>query len=163
MALWALMRLGHALGGVAFVTGLAGIWIVGGLIRREDSLERMQTLTRAVEPFGRLTTIGGAVMAILGVATTIALGRPLLGPLQSGTVDWLFVSVLLILPLLAFIAVVYPTRGRAIAAALADATARGTLTPERGAARNDPVLRWARTYELVAVVIVLGLMIAKPF
>jgi hypothetical protein len=73
------------------------------------------------------------------------------------------VSVLLILPLLAFIAVVYPTRGRAIAAAHADATARGTVTPELRAARNDPVLRWARTYELVAVVIVLGLMIAKPF
>jgi len=163
MALWAMLRLVHALAGVAFVTGLSGIWIVSGLIRREDSLDRMQTLIRAGEPFGRMTTIGGSVMAILGLATAVALGRPLLGPLQGGTVDWLFVSVVLILPLFGFIAVVYPVKGRVIAAALADARARGLVTPELRAARNDPVLRWARTYELVAVVIVLGLMIAKPF
>ena len=163
MALWAILRLAHALAGVSFVTGLVGIWIVGGLIRREDSLERMQTLTRAAEPFGRLTTGGGIAMSILGVATSVALGRPMLGPLQGGTADWLFVSVLLILPLFAFIAVVYPIKGRVIMAALADAKARGMVTTELQAARNDPVLLWARRYELVAVVIVLGLMIAKPF
>ena len=163
MALWELLRLGHALAGVAFVTGLSGVWIVGGLIRREESLDRMQTLTRAGEPFGRMTTVGGVSMAILGVATAIALGRPMLGPLQGGTPDWLFVSVLLILPLFGFLAIIYPARYRAIAAALADARARGIVTPELRAARTDRVLRWARTYELVAVVIVLGLMIAKPF
>lgn len=163
MALWALLRLGHALAGVGFVTGLVGIWIVGGLIRREDSLDRMQTLTRAAEPFGRLATGSGIAMAILGVATAIALGRPMLGPLQGGTPDWLFVSVLLILPLFAFIAFVYPAKGRVIVAALADATARGTVTEELRAARNDRLLRWARTYELVAIVVVLALMIAKPF
>lgn len=163
MELWAFLRLAHGLAGVAFVTGLVGIWIVGGLIRREDSLDRMQTLTRAVEPFGRMTTGGGTLMAILGVATAVALGRPVFGPLQGGMSDWLFVSVLLILPLFAFIALVYPIKGRAIAAALADATERGIVTPELRAARNDRVLRWARAYELVAVVIVLGLMIAKPF
>jgi len=163
MALWAVLRLVHALAGVAFVTGLIGIWILSWLIRREDSLERMQTLARAGEPFGRMTTIGGSVMAILGVATAVALGRPLFGPLQGGTVDWLFVSVLLILPLFVFIAVVYPVKGRVIGAALADAKAKGLVTPELQAARNDRVLQWARSYELVAIVIVLGLMIAKPF
>jgi hypothetical protein len=163
MALSELLRLGHALAGISFVVGLAGIWIVGGLIRREDSLDRMDTLTRAAEPFGRMTTIGGVIMAVLGVATALALGRPLFGPLQGGRVDWLFVSVLLILPLFAFLAVVYPRKGRAIAAALADARAAGAVTPELLAARNDSLLRRARTYELVAVVVVLVLMIAKPF
>jgi hypothetical protein len=40
---------------------------------------------------------------------------------------------------------------------------QGGLTPELAAAWADPWLRLARTYELVAVSIVLALMIAKPF
>lgn len=163
MELGALLRLAHALAGVAFMAGIVGNWIVIGFARKAESLEGMRLLLRASAPFARLLTGGGITLAVLGVGTALALGRPLLGPLQGGRVDWMFVSVLLMLPLLVFVVGVYPRVGRRISTALRDAEVQGGLTPELAAAWADPRLRFARTYELVAVSLVLALMIAKPF
>jgi hypothetical protein len=46
---------------------------------------------------------------------------------------------------------------------MADATARGEVTPELAASWRDPVVRAAHVYELLLVAIVLVLMLAKPF
>ena len=163
MSVAEILRLAHALAGVVFVSGMVGHWIVTGFIRRADSLGAMQVLVRTARPFGMLLTVGGITLTLTGVATAIALGRPMLGPLQGGHVDWMFVSVLLMLPLFINLAAVYPRKGRVIQVALNHAAAQGALTPALVAAWNDPILRAARTYELVAVTIVLILMIAKPF
>lgn len=163
MSLTGLLRLGHALAGVAFMAGIIGNWFLTGFARRAPTLDSMRLYLRASAPFARLLTGGGIALTALGVATAVSTGRPLFGPLQGGTVDWLFVANLLMLPLILAIAVVYPRVGVRIRTALADADARGSLTPELAAAWADGRLRAARTYEAVAVTIVLGLMIAKPF
>lgn len=163
MAFAQVLRLAHALAGVAFMAGIVGNWFVIGFARRADTLEAMRLYLRAAEPFGKLLTGGGITLTILGIAAAISLGRPLFGPLQGGSADWLFVANLLMLPLLAAVALVYPRVGRRIRAAIKDAEERGSLTPELATAWADPRLRAARTYEAVAVTIVLGLMIAKPF
>jgi len=48
-------------------------------------------------------------------------------------------------------------------AALEDATAKGTMTPELQRAFADPVVAFARNAELVVVVVIIALMVAKPF
>jgi len=159
----ALLRLGHALAGVAFVVGLAGIWIVSDFASRADTPASMRQLLRVARPFGQLTTGGGITLTVLGVATAIALGRPLLGPLQGGSVDWLFVSVLLLIPIFGFLAVVYPRFGHRLGEALSAAEAEGRITADLTAAWADPVYRLARRYELGAVIVILALMISKPF
>ena len=163
MDLGALLRLGHALAGVVFVAGLVGYWFVLGMASRAESLAAMRLLIRTARPFGVLVTGGGITLSILGIATAIALGRPIFGPLQGGRVDWMFVATLLMLPLLVAIAVVYPRFGARMRAALQDAGEDGPITPGLAAAWSDPVYRLARRYELVAVLVVLALMIAKPF
>ena len=163
MDLAGVLRLGHAFAGVAFVAGLVGYWFVLGMASRADSLPSMRLLLRAARPFGALVTGGGIGLSILGIAAAVALGRPLLGPIQGGRVDWMFVSVLLMLPIFAFLVAIYPRFARSLRAALAPADEAGTITPEIATAWADPVYRFARRYELTAVLIVLGLMIAKPF
>jgi Predicted integral membrane protein (DUF2269) len=158
-----LLRLGHALAGTSFVAGLVGFWIVTGRASHADSLATMRLLLRVAEPFGRLVTASGISLTFLGIATAIAIGRPLFGPLQGGSVDWMFVSVLLMLPIFGFLVLVYPRFGRRIREALLAADADARITPELTAAWADPTYRFARRYELVAVVVVLALMIAKPF
>ena len=123
----------------------------------------MRLLIGVSTPFGNLLSGAGISVTVLGVGTALAQGRLLFGPLQGGTLDWLTASVLLMLPLVVVLVGVYPPKSRAIRAAIADATAKGGLTPDVAAAWADPVLRAARTYELVAVTTVLVLMIAKPF
>jgi hypothetical protein len=163
MDLSGLLRLGHALAGVAFVAGLVGVWVVSGFARRADSPRAMRQLLGVARPFGQLTTAGGIMLAILGLATAFLLGRPILGPLQGGSADWMFFSTLLMLPIFAFLAVVYPRFGRRLSVALAAAEGEDQVTPELTAAWADPAYRLARRYEMVAVVAVLGLMISKPF
>jgi hypothetical protein len=159
----ALLRLGHALAGVSFVVGLAGIWIVSDFASRADTPASMRQLLHVAGPFGLLATGGGITLTVLGVAAAVALGRPLLGPLQGGSVDWMFVSVLLLLPIFGSLAVVYPRFGRRLRGALTAAEAEGRITADLTAAWADPVYRLARRYELAAVIVVLALMISKPF
>jgi hypothetical protein len=158
-----LLRLGHALAGVGFVAGLVGVWIVSGFARRAESPQAMRQLLRVAGPFGRLTTAAGITLTVLGLASAFVLGRPILGPIQGGTADWMFIATLLMLPILAFLVVVYPRFGRRMSAALTAAEGDGRITPELVAAWAHPAYQFARRYEMVAVVTVLGLMISKPF
>ena len=163
MTLADLLKLGHALLGVLFVGALVGRFIVLGLAERATSLAEMRTLTRAAAPFERIVIGGGMAMVALGVATAVAQGRPFLGPLQGGSVDWLFVSVLLVASGFVLPPLVFIPRGRAFEAALTEAAAQGTVTPGLVRAWRDPVVRAAHLVELGAVGIVLVLMLSKPF
>jgi hypothetical protein len=158
-----LLRLAHALIGILFFGGLIGRWIVLGLAERAETVASIRTLTRAAAPFERIVIVGGGVMVVLGVLTAIAQGRPFLGPLQGAPVDWLFVSMVLLLTIQPLVPLVFLPKGRVFEAALDDATARDVLTPSLRAAFRDPVVRGAHAYELAAVTVVLALMIAKPF
>jgi hypothetical protein len=161
--LGSLLRLGHALAGVAFVAGLVGIWIVSDFASRADTPASMRQLLRLARPFGELASGGGITLTVLGLATAIVIGRPLLGPLQGARVDWMFVSVVLVLPIFGSLALVYPRFERRLREALSAAEVEGRITSELTAAWADRTYRFARRYELAAVVVVLGLMIAKPF
>jgi hypothetical protein len=155
--------LAHALAGVAFVAGLLGRWLVLGLAAKATELGSMRTLAAAAAPLERLVILGSMVVLVLGIAAAVAQGRPFLGPLQGGRVDWLFVAFVLYLSVLPLVPLVFLPRGRAFAAAMAGAELRGEVTPDLRAAWADPVVRAAHVYELGAVTGVLVLMLAKPF
>ena len=153
----------HALLGAIFLGGLVGRWLVLGMAERADTLARMQTLTRAARPFERIVIVGSQVVVVLGVIAAIAQGRPFLGPLQGAAVDWLFVSLVLVLTVPVIVPLVFLPRGRVFEAAMGDAAARDEITPELRRAWNDPIVRAAHVYELVVVTTVFVLMVAKPF
>ena len=69
----------------------------------------------------------------------------------------IYLSIIPVIPL------VFLPRGRVFAAALADATAAGVVTPELSAAFRDPVVFAAHVYELAVIVGIFVLMITKPF
>jgi len=46
---------------------------------------------------------------------------------------------------------------------MAEAREAGTVTPALRAAWSDPAVAMARRYELAAIVIIVGLMVLKPF
>jgi hypothetical protein len=163
MDLGGVLRLAHALAGIAFASGIVGMWIVHGAAERADSIASMRLLIRSARPFGRLAEVGGIGVAILGIATAFVLGRPIFGPLTGGRLDWMFVSNVILLPLIAFLAVVYPRFATRLRAALDAAGETGAVPAGVTAAWADPAYRFARRYELVSVVIVLALMIGKPF
>jgi len=58
---------------------------------------------------------------------------------------------------------VFLPRGKVFEAALNDARAKGTITPELRQQLADPVVRWAHLAEMIGVALIVGLMVYKPF
>jgi hypothetical protein len=162
-ALGGLLVAGHALTGAVFLGALLGRWIVLGAAERAETLGSMHVLTRAARPFERLVIWSSVLVLLLGVAAAIAQGRPFLGPLQGGAIDWLFVSLVLFLSVLPLVRIVFLPRGRVFDAAMEDAVARAELTGQLIKAWRDPVVRAAHVYELGAVSLIFVLMVTKPF
>ena len=158
-----LVAFGHAILAILFFAGILGRGIVLALAERATTIDAMRTLARAAAPFEWIVIRVGTVALTLGLATALLQGRPLLGPIQGGHVDWLFASIVLLLTAFPLPPLVVLPRGRIFEAALADATARGEITPELQRAWRDPVTRAAHVWELVVLTAVLGLMIARPF
>ncbi len=50
-----------------------------------------------------------------------------------------------------------------LAVILADAQSRNQITPELVAAQHDPVVRFAHALEFAGAVVIVFLMVAKPF
>jgi hypothetical protein len=153
----------HALIGIAFISGLMGRWIVLGLAERATEVPTMKTLTAAAGPFERIVIVAPSFVLLFGIAAAFVEGRSILGPLTGGSVDWLFVSLVLFFSPLPLVPLVFIPKGRLFEAALTDAETKGHVTPELTRAWRDPAVRAAHVYELGAITAVLILMLTKPF
>jgi len=153
----------HALLGVLFISALIGRWVVLGLAERASDVRSMRTLANAASPFERMVRAVPGLVLIFGLLAAYLQGRNVLGPLTGGSVDWLFVALIVYLSPLPLIPLVFLPRGRVFEAAMAEAEAEGTVTPAVQTAWRDPVTRVAHVYELASVTLVLILMLAKPF
>ena len=158
-----LLKIAHALLGVWFVAALAGRWVALGAAARADEIKPLRGMLTVASRFERQVIIVPLFVLILGIATAIAQGRPFLGPLQGAPVDWLFASLLIFLSPLPLVPLVFLPRGKVFEAALNDAEKQGLVTERLHVAFRDPVVFAAHLYELGSTVVVLVLMIAKPF
>ena len=153
----------HALIGILFIAGLVGRWIVLGLAERATELPAMKTLAAAAGPFERIVIVAPTIVLLFGVVAAFMQGRSVLGPLTGGSVDWLFVSLVVFLSPLPLVPLVFLPKGKVFETALAEAEAAGRVTPALTTAWRDPLVRAAHVYELGATTVVLILMLSKPF
>jgi hypothetical protein len=89
---------------------------------------------------------------------------PLLGFLQGSPSNWLLVSFILFVGISALIGPLgLVARRRERTHAMQEALAQGTITLRLLAALNDKVVIRFRTVEFVILVIIIVLMVTKPF
>ena len=153
------LKLGHVILAFAMVSGLLGRWVLLTRGAAATNIERQHLLAEAASPFERIVQVGSPLVIIVGLATAWAQGYPWLGL----TTGWMLLTVALLIPILIMIPAVFIPRGRAFEAAMADARAKGIITPALRAAWNDPAVAFARRYELVSIAIIVALMVLKPF
>jgi len=103
------------------------------------------------------------LVLVFGLAAAWVRGMPILGTLVGGSANWLLVSLVLFVAIALLVPLVFLPHGRAFEAALADADARGQVTPELSAAFGDPAVERARLAEATGLVVVIALMVLKPF
>jgi hypothetical protein len=160
------LRLIHALTGILLVAGLLGRWVALSQAEQAahtDELTTLHGLLRATSVFERIVIPTSIAVLVLGLLTAWSYGYPLLGSLQGRGGNWLPVSLLLYLSTVPLVPLVFLPKGRQFGAALDEAVAMGRVTPALVAAFGDPRVRAAHVYEFAAVVVVLVLMLSRPF
>lgn len=165
MNLYTLMKLFHV---------LAAFWFVGGLIGRDfafwqaghaANVQAVQALLHISDFFERYAVIPvSMVVFVFGLIVTFLQKWPLLGFLQGSHVNWLLVSFILYLGIsLAIGPLKLVPRRKQRARALEEALTQGRITSELMAALHDKVVVQFRMVELGIVIVIIILMVAKPF
>ena len=160
------LRLIHALTGILLVARLLGRWVAlsqAEYAAREGELSAVQGLLRASSVFERLVIPASVAVLVLGLLTAWSYGYPLLGSLQGRGGNWLPVSLLLYLSTIPLVPLIFLPKGRQFSAVLDEALAMSRVTPALVTAFGDPRVRAAHGYEFAAVVVVLVLMLLRPF
>jgi uncharacterized membrane protein len=163
MDLSGVLKVVHAFLGAWLIAALVGRWVTLMQAGRSKDIGAVQTLLSLSDRFERWVIRIPLYVLIFGIATAIAQGRPFLGPLQGGHVDWLFVSLIVYLSILPVVPLVFLPRGRRFAAALEAATAAGRVTDALTREFHDRIVFAGHAYELGAILVVFALMITKPF
>jgi uncharacterized membrane protein len=150
----------HTLVAFWFVTGIVGRDVTLAKARGTNDAGFVAELAELAGRFERMSVRPGSLaVLVLGLLAAWARNRPLAG---SGN-GWLLVSLILYLSNIPLIPLVFLPRGRVFERELAAAQAGGTVTPALASALRDGGVQAARTYELVTLVIIITLMVAKPF
>jgi uncharacterized membrane protein len=165
MSLYLIMKLLHVLAAFWFISGVVGrdfaFWQAG----RAANVQAVQALLQVSEFFERYAVIPVAsVVLLFGLIITWMQRWPLFGFLQGATSNWLLVSLILFI---GGTAVIIPLRlvdrRKERTRAVEEALAQGTITPALTAALNDKVVVRFRAVELIILVVIIVLMVTKPF
>lgn len=153
-----------------FLHILTAFWFIGGILGRTISMwqasktsdvQMVNTLVRVAGCFERWMVIPGSFAVLgFGLGTAWLQRWPML---TQGQANWLLVSTLIYLSMIPIIKFVFLPRGKVFASALQGSLAQGQVTSALNAAFHDRAVGAAHIYELVTTVLIIYLMVAKPF
>src|SRR5688572_2227445 len=158
---------------IRFLDIISAIWFIGGVLARQivrasakrtDDVQHFAVMSLAAGRIESTMVIpGNFAVIVFGIIFALMIGAPILGFLQGASRNWLLVSNILLIIGFLNVPLIFIPRGKVFDAVLKDALARGEMTPELHAHINDPVVRLAHWFELVAMVAIVFLMVFRPF
>jgi len=158
---------------IKFLHVFSAIWFAGGLFARQlvrqvarkaDDVQLFANLSQAAGRIESAMVIPGSMAVfVIGVILALIAGYPILGFLQGASQNWLLVANILLITAMGLVPTVFLPRGKKFEPVLQGALAKGRVTPELRLAMDDPVVKLAHLYEQVAVIVVVALMVLKPF
>lgn len=164
MTWYTFVRLFHIIAVILFIGGLFARQLVRSNAKKADDIRLFAALNQAagkiesilVRPGSILTLVFGVLLALMG-------GFPIFGFLQGASQNWLLVSNLLLIGSIMIVPTIFLPRGRKFEPLLQAALSKEEFTSELRAAMNDDVVKLAHIYEEVSVIVVVILMVLKPF
>lgn len=164
MNLGVFLKLLHVLSAIWFAGGLIGRWYALAQAARTPNIQSVFDLLKLSGQFEqRMVIPGWQLVFVLGLVTAWLQGWPLLGFLQGANSNWLLVAVLLFLSQIPLIIFIFLPRGRIFGQALDQAVVQGQVTGELSLAFRDKLVYVSHVYELVSTLVVIILMVTKPF
>jgi uncharacterized membrane protein len=166
MTLYMFMKLLHVLASFWLISGVVGRGLAYWQARRAKDVQAIHALLQISEFFERYAVIPVSVAVLLfGLILSWMAHWPLFGFLQGAySTNWLFVSFVLFVGISAFIAPLQlVARRKERMRAVKEALAQGTITLRLMAALNDKVVIRYRLVEFIVLVVIIVLMVTKPF
>lgn len=165
MNLYLLMKLMHVLTAFWLVSGVVGRGLAFWQAGKARDLQAVRALLDVSEFFERYAVIPvSAAVLLFGLILTWMQKWPLFGFLQGASSSWLLVSSILFIGLSALIAPLgLVARRRERTRALEEALEHGAITDRLSAALNDRVVIRFRAVEFILLVVIIILMVTKPF
>lgn len=159
-----LMKFLHVITAFWFIAGLFGRTVVMWQASKNTDISMVKLLVK-VSSYFEFWMVRPGSLAVLGFGLVTAwLQRwPLLGSLQGIQSNWLLLSTLLYLSGIPIIAFVFIPRGKLFDKVLNAALEQGSVTTDLTAAFHDRAVGIAHAYELITTVIIILLMVMKPF
>lgn len=165
MNLYLIIKLLHVLAAFWFISGVVGrdfaFWRAG----KATDVQAAHALLQVSDFFERYAVIPVSVaVLVFGLIVTWMQKWPLFGFLQGSPSNWLLVSFLLFVGISAVIGPLrMVARRKERTRAMKEALAQGTMTLRLMTALNDKVVIRFRAVEFIVLIIILILMVTKPF
>ena len=165
MNLYILMKLMHVLTAFWMISGVVGRGLTFWQAGRVKDVQAVHALLAVSEFFERYAVIPVSVaVLVFGLIVTWMQKWPLFGFLQGSPINWLLVSFLLFIGISAFIAPLgLIARRKEREGALEEALSQGMITQRLAASLQDKVVIRFRVVEMIVLLVIVILMVTKPF
>jgi len=159
-----LLRFLHILSAIVFIGGIVARQLVRAHAEQADDVQLFADLSQAAGKIEtRMVIPGNLAVIVFGVILALVTGAPLFGFLQGASRNWLLVSNLLLVLGFLTVPLVFVPRGKLFDLALKEALLEGQMTPKLHAAIYDPTVRVVHILEIVLVLVIVALMVFRPF
>jgi len=154
----------HILAVAITIGGMFARQLVRGFAKRSDDIKTVASLTPVALRIDRTMVIPWSnLIFLLGIILALMQQWPIFGFLQGTAQNWLLVSNILLIIMLALIPTVFIPHNKKVETLLQTALADGRVTPELSAALNDKRNQRAHQAEEIIVLVIAALMVLKPF
>ena len=161
-----ILKLLHILAGFALVGGEIGRAIAFQRAKKATDIKIVAEMLQLATFFSsKLVSLGGILTVLIGLMTAGAQGGAvlILGFLMGGKINWVLASLILYIMLMTLVFSIVVPRGKAMGQALGAAIGQGKITPELTAAMNDTTLNTSFLIQDVLLLLIVILMVLKPF
>jgi uncharacterized membrane protein len=159
-----LVKFLHIVATVMFVGGVFARQLVRSSAKKTSDVKFLSSVMHGAGQIEKVMVIPGSnITVILGVVLAIMQGLPIFGFLQGGSQNWLLASNILLVTGLVLIPTVFIPRGKKFEPILDAALVEGRITPELQAAMDDKVVQSAHLFQEVSIIVIIALMVLKPF
>jgi uncharacterized membrane protein len=146
------------------IGGMFARQLVRGRAKRSADVKTVASLTPVAIRIDRAMVIPWSnIIFLAGIILALMQPWPIFGFLQGASQNWLLVSNLLLIIMLALIPAVFIPHNKKVESLLQTALAEGRVTPELSAALNDNRNQWAHRAEEIIILVIAALMVLKPF
>ncbi len=154
----------HIMSAIILLGGLFARQIVRAYAKKSSDVRIISELYKAaariemlmVRPFTGFVVLFGVIYALM-------IKAPIFGYLQGADQNWLLVTNIMVLLIPFPIIFFFVPRGKILEPIMQDALAKGQVTPQLREQLHDPAMRRVHFMEITGAVIVVILMVFKPF